>query len=230
MVGPQRTRVVSGNGYRIGVDLCVGFDLDMTLIDPRPGMEMLIDQLSAEFDAGLDAKRFAENLGPPIDVALRAAGAPEDRVIAMVSWFREKYPDVVIPRTVALPGALGALAAVRAAGGRVVVVTGKYQPNAVLHLRALGVEADAVIGGLWSAEKAGALIDHDASIYVGDHLGDVRGARAAGAVSVAVPSGPCSREELLEAGADAVLGSLAQFPSWLSENLRGRTAIPGIST
>lgn len=215
------SRSVSSSGYRIGVGLCIGFDLDMTLIDPRPGMVTLLELLSGEFDVRLDATHFAENLGPPIDVVLRAAGAPAEYVMPMVSWFRAKYPEVVIPRTVPFPGALSALDAVRALGGRVVVVTGKYEPNAVLHLRALGVDVDAVVGGLWSAEKAAALIQHGASIYVGDHLGDVRGAHAAGALSVAVPSGPCSREELLEAGADVVLESLTRFPSWLTENFAG---------
>lgn len=181
-------------------------------------MVTLIDLLSAEFRIELDGARFADNLGPPIDVALHAAGAPDEHLLALVSRFRRLYPEVVIPQTVALPGAIAALDAVDGAGGRTVVVTGKYEPNAVLHMAALGVEVDAVVGGLWSAEKATALREHGATMYVGDHLGDVLGARAAGALSVAVLSGPCSRQDLAEAGADVVLDSLLEFPAWLKEN------------
>ena len=58
-----------------------------------------------------------------------------------------------------------------------------------------------------------------ASIYVGDHVHDVEGALAAGALSVSVPSGGCSREELLAAGTHVVLDGLEAFPAWLDEHL-----------
>jgi phosphoglycolate phosphatase len=52
-------------------------------------------------------------------------------------------------------------------------------------------------------------------VYVGDHIGDVRGARLAGVLSVAVPTGPCDADELRAAGADVVLTDLTAFPAWL---------------
>ncbi|MPY77208.1 MAG: HAD hydrolase-like protein [Actinophytocola sp.] len=136
----------------------------------------------------------------------------------LVPRFRELYPDVVVPRTRPMPGALAAVASVRDAGGSVIVVTGKYQPSAELHLRALGIEVDAIVGELFSDTKATALVEHGASIYVGDHVGDVRGAQRAGAVSVAVASGPCGAGELADAGADVVLASLDDFPAWFGEH------------
>jgi uncharacterized protein len=57
------------------------------------------------------------------------------------------------------------------------------------------------------------------SVYVGDHVHDVEGARAAGALSVSVLTGGCDREELEAAGTDVVLESLAEFPAWLEEHL-----------
>ncbi|RZQ61822.1 HAD family hydrolase [Amycolatopsis suaedae] len=196
--------------------ITVGFDLDMTLIDPRPGMVAAMDALAAETGFSLDGEHFAANLGPPLDHVFRDFGVPEDRIGGMVDRFRETYPRIVIPKTVALPGANEALAAVRSAGGRVVVVTGKYGPNAKLHLEALGMEADVVIGELWSAGKAQALVEHGARVYVGDHTGDVVGALAADAVPVGVVTGPCSRAVLEEAGARVVLDSLLEFPGWLA--------------
>jgi phosphoglycolate phosphatase len=105
---------------------------------------------------------------------------------------------------------------VRAAGGRAIVVTAKYEPSAKLHVEHLGLAPDAVIGDLWAEQKAVALREHGASVYVGDHLGDVRGARTAGALSVAVATGPCSAAELAAAGADVVLADLTGFPDWLA--------------
>jgi len=54
-----------------------------------------------------------------------------------------------------------------------------------------------------------------ASIYVGDHVHDVEGALAAGATSVSVLSGGCTRAELLAAGTHVILEDLRDFPSWL---------------
>jgi uncharacterized protein len=59
----------------------------------------------------------------------------------------------------------------------------------------------------------------ECGIYVGDHVHDVEGARAAGSLSVSVLTGGCTREELEAAGTDVVLESLEQFPAWLDEHL-----------
>ncbi len=48
---------------------------------------------------------------------------------------------------------------------------------------------------------------------------DVEGARAAGATSVSVLTGGCSRAELEAAGTDVVLEDLTAFPDWLDEHL-----------
>ncbi|EMD27135.1 HAD family hydrolase [Amycolatopsis azurea] len=196
--------------------ITVGFDLDMTLIDPRPGMVAVMNALGAESGLPLDGEFFAANLGPPLDDSLRGFGAPEERIPELVTRFRAMYPETVVPVTVALPGAAEALHAVREAGGRTVVVTGKYGPNAKLHLDALGFEVDVLVGELWSTEKAAALTEHGAGVYVGDHVGDVRGALAAGAVPVGVTTGPCTKDELLAEGAEVVFDSLAEFPAWFS--------------
>ena len=74
-----------------------------------------------------------------------------------------------------MPGAREAIDAVHAAGGRAIVVTAKYEPNAKLHLEHLGLDADALFGSLWAEAKAEALREHHAQVYVGDHIGDVAG-------------------------------------------------------
>ncbi|GAA1199128.1 phosphoglycolate phosphatase [Prauserella alba] len=194
---------------------CVGFDLDMTLIDPRPGMVAAMNRLGEDNDLPLDGEHFAAHLGPPLDQSLRGFGAPEDRIPDLITQFRTNYPDIVIPRTVALPGATESLRAVRELGATTLVVTGKYGPNADLHVKSLDLPVDRLVGDLWSTGKAEALIEHGATVYVGDHIGDMHGARAAGAVAVGVLTGPCSRDELVEAGAEVVLGSLTELPGWL---------------
>ncbi|WP_051813005.1 HAD family hydrolase [Streptomyces sp. NRRL S-340] len=196
--------------------LTVGFDLDMTLIDSRPGIHACYVELSARTGTPVDADLVVTRLGPPLEDEL-VNWFPAERVAAVADLYREIYPATAVTPTLAMPGAREAVAAVRRAGGRAIVVTAKYEPNAKLHLEHLGIEPDAVIGGLWAEQKAQALREYGARVYVGDHVGDVRGARAAGALSVAVATGPCDAEELRSAGADVVLTGLTAFPAWLSE-------------
>ncbi|MFD3519363.1 HAD family hydrolase [Streptomyces sp. NPDC058653] len=208
--------------------LTVGFDLDMTLIDSRPGIHAAYLALSAETGVLIDADLAVTRLGPPLDEEL-AHWFPAERIGEMGDRYREIYPTHAITPTLLMPGAREAIAAVRALGGRAIVVTAKHEPNAKLHLAHLGVEPDEVIGWLWAEAKGEALRAHGASVYVGDHTGDVRGARTAGALSVAVPTGPCDEDELRAAGADVVLPDLLAFPEWLTSYVAdgpsGETAV-----
>lgn len=192
----------------------VGFDLDMTLIDSRPGIHAAYQALSAETGVFIDADLAVTRLGPPLDEEL-AQWFPEDRIEEMGDRYREIYPTFAITPTLAMPGARAAVAAVQELGGRAIVVTAKHEPNAELHLSHLGIEPDAVVGWLWAEAKAEALREYGATVYVGDHTGDVRGARAAGALSVGVPTGPCDEQELRAAGAEVILRDLTAFPNWL---------------
>ncbi|KOX21131.1 haloacid dehalogenase [Streptomyces sp. NRRL F-6491] len=193
--------------------LTVGFDLDLTLLDTRPGIRATWEAFAAETGVVIDAGLVVTRLGPPLEHEM-AYWFPQERVPEMTARYRALYPEYAIGPTVPMPGAEDALRAVREAGGRTLVVTAKNGPHAELHFAHLGIEPDAVVGGLWAEGKAEALRAHGARVYVGDHTGDVRGAAAAGALSVAVATGPCPAEELREAGADVVLTDLTDFRAW----------------
>ncbi|MGA4841183.1 HAD family hydrolase [Streptomyces sp. G45] len=203
--------------------LTVGFDLDMTLIDSRPGIHACYVALAERTGTHVDADLAVTRLGPPLEQEL-AHWFPAEEIAATAALYREMYPTYAVAATPALPGAREAVDAVRAAGGRAVVVTAKFEPNAKLHVEHLGIAADAVVGDLWAEKKAEALRAYGASVYVGDHTGDVRGARTAGALSVAVATGPCDAAELRAAGADVVLDDLRRFPAWLADYRAGGPA------
>jgi uncharacterized protein len=196
----------------------VGFDLDMTLIDTAPGFRSVLTALGAELGVEFPVAEMTARLGPPLDhllaphLAAEAVGPAGDR-------FRELYPDHAIASVPVLPGAHAAIEAVRHHRGRVVVVTGKFPDNAQRHVDHLALDIDHLEGWVWGVGKADVLTREGASIYVGDHVHDVEGALAAGALSVSVLTGGCGREELLAAGTHVVLESLEQFPAWLEEHL-----------
>jgi uncharacterized protein len=146
-------------------------------------------------------------------------GASPDELAALVARFRALYPAIAVRPTPAFAGAHESLAAVRRHGGRTVVVTGKFTPNALLHVDALAFDVDEVVGGVWGPGKGPVLAERGAQLFVGDHVHDVEGAEAAGIRCVGVTTGGCSAEELSEAGAHVVLASLSEFPSWLDAHL-----------
>src|SRR5262245_30146868 len=101
----------------------------MTLIDTRQAMAAVYDALVAETGVPIDSAVAAGRLGPPLDEEL-ALWVPADQVAALADRFRALYPDHAIEAALLLPGAREAIEAVRRHGGRVLVVTGKYEPNA----------------------------------------------------------------------------------------------------
>lgn len=203
-------------------DLVVGFDLDMTLVDSSPGIRATVHALSRETGVPIDADVVVSRLGPKLETELAHWFAP-DLVTPAADRFRALYVDHGVPGTFAMPGARESLAAVSAAGGRSIVVTAKYEPNAIACLAHVGLRVEHVVGWRWGPAKGEALAEHGASVYVGDTPADVEGAGVAGAVAVAVPSGPHSERELEAAGADVLLRSLEEFPDWL----RGWLSEPG---
>ena len=203
----------------------VGFDLDMTLIDTRPGFAACLRALGEEAGIEFDVASMVEGLGPPLDQML-VPYAEADEIPALVDRFRAIYPELAVSPTLALPGTHEAIAAVRAAGGTVVVVTGKFTPNALRHTEALAFDVDHVVGEVWGVGKAEVLRRHGAGLYVGDHVHDVEGALAAGATSLSVLTGGCTEDELRAAGTHHVLPDLTAFPAWWERWLADRDGQP----
>jgi len=201
------------------VTFCVGFDLDMTLVDSRPGIAEVMTRLAAESGADIDIDAVVSRLGPPLEQEL-AHWFPADRIPAMATRYRELYADYGVPGAAPMPGAVAALDAIRAARGRAVVVTAKSEPHGRAIVERLGFPVDAVAGSRFGTKKGAALLEYQAGTYVGDHLADIDAARAGNAVAVSVATGMYDVTALRTAGADAVLGDLTEFPAWLAENRR----------
>jgi phosphoglycolate phosphatase len=194
--------------------MVIGFDLDMTLVDSRPGIAAAYRALTARTGVYVDADLAVSRLGPPLRTELRQWFPPEE-VEAAVDAYRALYPEYAIAPSRPLPGAAEALAAVRDRGGRTVVITSKIGWLARLHLDHLGLIVDEVVGDRFAEGKREAIVEEGVSAYVGDHVADMAAARAAGVPGVGVPTGPCSAAELWSAGATVVLDGLTGLPAWL---------------
>ncbi|ABD13774.1 haloacid dehalogenase [Frankia sp. CcI156] len=199
----------------------VGFDLDLTLLDARHGIRATFAVLSAETGVAVDAETVVARLGPPLETEL-AHWFPLAEVAAVAARYRELYAVHALPASLPMPAAVAAVAAVRRLAGRVVVVTAKSTALARASLDRIGITADVVEGARFAQTKGEALRAHRVDVFVGDHVGDMVGARDGGALAVGVATGPCSAADLLSAGADVVLPRLADFPPWLVDEARRR--------
>lgn len=190
----------------------VGFDLDMTLIDSRRAIMASFAAVAADTGVPIDPADVDSRLGIKLEDEL-AFWFPAGQVAPAMRLYREHYLRLAGPLTTVLPGAREAMAAVRAAGARAVVITAKYELTARLSLEGVGLTPDELFADAHGPEKAAVLTGLGAAAYVGDTPADMAAAVAARAHAVGVTTGSFTARELRAAGANLVLASLAEFPA-----------------
>ncbi|MEV0644864.1 ATP-dependent sacrificial sulfur transferase LarE [Phytomonospora sp. NPDC050363] len=197
-------------------ELAVGFDLDLTLFDTRPGIGATWRAVSAESGRFIDADRIVSQIGPPIQ-DLIAPYVPADEIDDYVAHYRRIYQHHGLAVSPLLPGVRESIAAIRRNHGKVFVLTGKNGHDAKRHIEHAGLDVDEIIGWVWADQKAAAMREHGISVYVGDHPADIAAAHSAGGAGVGVLTGNDTPDTL--ASADVILASLADFPDWLERHL-----------
>jgi phosphoglycolate phosphatase len=191
----------------------VGFDLDLTLINSRPAIMAAWRAVADEFGVRVDLTEVGRRLGIKLEDEVAYWFPPASQTDALVSY-RRHYVLLAPTLTFPLPGAAEAVGAVRAAGERAVVVTAKQAVTVQPSLAAVGLEPDEVVAHVHGPEKGAALARLGAAVYVGDTPADMAAGRTGGAVPIGVPTGSFGRAELIAAGAQLVMESLAEFPAW----------------
>ena len=194
----------------------VGFDLDLTLVDSADGIVATFVETGRRLGVTVDAEGVRATIGVPLEDAM-ARFVPAHLADDGVRVYRELYPTLGVTATTLMPGAVEAVAAVHAHGGRAIVVSAKIKPAVEAVLEHVGLDVDDAFGGLYAEAKGAALRTDDAVAHVGDHPADMIGATAAGAVAIGVTTGSHDATALRAAGADVVLADLLDFPHWLDE-------------
>ena len=191
----------------------VGFDLDLTLIDSQPAIMAAWRELARETSARIDLASITTRLGIKLEEEVARwfpAGQRDEAAASYRRHYLRLCPDLTTP----LPGAAEALAAVRRAGERAIIVTAKHPISVGPSLAAAGLEADDLYTHVYGPEKAAVLSEVGAVVYVGDAPADMDAAITADAHAVGVTTGSFKAADLLAAGAELVLDSLLEFPPW----------------
>jgi phosphoglycolate phosphatase len=191
----------------------VGFDLDMTLINSRPAIMAAWQAVADELGVHIDLAEVDRRMGIKLEDEVAYWFPATSRADAAASY-RRHYVRLAPTLTLPMEGADKALAAVRRAGERAVVVTAKHPVSVQPSLAAVGLQPDELFSHVHGPEKAAVLARLGAAVYVGDTPADMAAGRDGGAFPVGVPTGSFAPAELVAAGAQLVLDSLAEFPAW----------------
>ena len=215
------------------------FDLDGTLAGSFPAIARALNLALADHSLpGYDLGWVRRHVGRGAVELLRDAIGEDPtggRLKAVGQRFGEHYRAIYLDETPPAPGAAAVLSFVHdRTGGRVAVVSNKYVALCRGWLEhwglaryvavVLGPDATGVHkpdpGAVLPALEAFSVAPGDA-LLVGDMGVDVATGQAAGIPVVAVRSEDVSSEELLGAGAVAVVDRLADLPGWLAERGSG---------
>jgi phosphoglycolate phosphatase len=206
------------------------FDLDGTLIHSEAG---IVGSLRHAFDrlghAAPPLEELRRWIGPPLRQSFpRVIGDDPARVEQAVAHYRERFDSVGWTEHEVYPGIAELVEGLAAAGGTLAVVTTKQREQArriVDHLP-FGRHFREVYGpggdGQHSEKAemiARALADFGAApaqaVMIGDRHFDIEGARSNGVRGLGVAWGFGSREELEQAGADAIAATPAELAALL---------------
>ena len=191
------------------------FDLDGTLA--RTGEDIIAAWKRSIADLGRECPRFDEafTIGPTLEKVVYDLfdDASPALVAQMVERFRPNYDESGFPNTVPYPGVPERLAALKADGAKLYIVTNKRHVPTQGIVRKFGW--DALFDGVWSFDSFPGVkyrkpdliahllkdlaIDPADAVMVGDTKGDVDAGRANGLRTVGVTWGYGSREELADA-------------------------------
>ena len=216
--------------------MTVFFDLDGTLTDSAPGitrcLAYALERVGAPVPAEAELRRC---IGPPLDHTFRRLLAPHDGALVQraIDLYRERFVTHGMYENAVYTGIPETLAAIRAAGRRLFVVTAKPQRFAreIVRHFALGEFFEAVYGPsddgvLHDKAELIAHVLHSEGLpsgdvaMIGDRALDMLGARACGARAVGALWGYGSHAELTDAGAHA----LAAEPAGIAEALAAAVA------
>jgi len=210
------------------IPAAVIFDFDGTLFDTTAAIcHAFNGALAQDGRSPLPESRIRAWIGRPLREMFPLAdpGADPDTINRRIEHYRRIFLPVCVALSRPLPGAQECLEQLRGRM-RLGIATNRKTDGAEVILAGHGWRRlfDVIVGIddvrrtkpdpeaiLLAAKRLGAL--PSATAMVGDTPEDIQAARAAGALAVGVATGHHSKHDLAAAGADRVIGTLAELPT-----------------
>ena len=201
------------------------FDLDGTLTDPEVGITTSYRHALAAVGRPADPDddlRWV--IGPPLRENLTLLGVPDAEMPEAMDAYRDRHLEIGLYEAELVPGMAELVGRLDAAGVLVALATAKPVLEGGLTLDHFGIAAHfTVVGGntdagtLSKAEIVARTLHQLGEpprgrvAMVGDRRHDIEGAAANGVTSVGVAWGFAADGELVAAGADHVVASVAEL-------------------
>ena len=208
------------------------FDLDGTLTDPALGITNSIMHALSKMGREIPPRESLYCfIGPPLIPAfMRFLGMSEEEAKRALVYYREYFSERGLFENTPYDGIAGALSELKSRGYRLTVATSKPEVFAVRIAEKFGLDTyfECICGATldetrtkkadvieYALGQLGAVAEE--CIMIGDRHHDVDGARALGMKSIGVRWGYGSRDELTEAGADAIAEAVADVVDLVEE-------------
>jgi phosphoglycolate phosphatase len=194
------------------------FDLDGTLTDPREGIiasiRFALAKMEIEIGADVDLESF---IGPPLQGTFKQLCGSDEAAERGIAFFRERFSTIGLFENRVYDGIPECLGLLADRADSIHIATSKpkvYSDRIIEHFR-LGRYFDGVFGsdldGSLSdkSELLGHILNEKGfepqdTVMIGDRRFDIAGARNNGIRAIGVLWGYGTKEELAEAGADAL--------------------------
>lgn len=210
------------------------FDLDGTLTDPEEGITKSLQHALAYIGIKVeDRSILRRHIGPPLADGLREFfGLDDGQIEEVIGYFREYFVDKGIFMNYKYEGVEEVLESLVKAGKTLIVATSKPEVLAERILKHFNLDqyfTDICGSNLdETRSKKGEVIayaleengikEKEQVVMIGDRLHDILGAKENGIASIGVLYGFGSREEHLEAGADAIAADFKELKDILLES------------
>lgn len=211
------------------------FDLDGTLIDSSEGITKSAQYALSHFGIDEpDRNSLFFFIGPPlINTFMEHYGFTKERALEAVKKYRERYNKIGIFECSLFPGAKECIEALKAAGYRIGLASSKPEKSCERILEHFGIldMFDEVVGATFDGRidtkeevlnevmRRWSYIPRDEMCLIGDTMFDIEGANRVDVPSIAVSFGFGDVNEMVSAGAKAVIDDLRQLPDVISKLL-----------
>lgn len=203
---------------------CILFDLDGTLTDSGLGIINCALATFKEYGIPLpDRSEMRTIVGPPLRQSFVRYGIAPELVDEAVVYYRKLYNDTGKYENIPYPGITDLLQRLRADGHRLFVATSKPEHMSVDILQHFGMDHyfERICGSLLDGvrDKKEAVIEYlldgiggaNNAVMVGDTVYDVLGAKEHNIPTIAVSWGYGKCEEMVSAGAVAVVHTMDEL-------------------
>ena len=204
------------------------FDLDGTLTDPALGITNSIIYALEKMGRDIPPRESLYSfIGPPLIQSFQSLDMTKEEAERALQIYREYFSVKGLFENTVYDGIPNALCKLNDCGIKLLLATSKPELYAKQIIEHFGLDKyfTAIYGASMDekrvdkadviryAAKSAGIVNPNKAVMIGDRMHDILGAKKNGIVSIGVLWGYGSEDELKEAGADYIVGTLSEMVS-----------------